>query len=278
MTPEVTASLPAMLAGLDPQLRPDRYVFATLGPGTPPPAEAVAMFEEDEGRTIVLPDEDAHRLGLEARYPCAWITLRVRSELAGVGLLARVTSALAGRGISVNPISAVHHDHLFVPYERAADAMDVLHELSSRAARSPAARSPLPGGDYELDDDPARIDRDVVWEFLSTEAYWSGWRTRVDVETQLDRAWRVIGAYRRATGEMVGFARAVSDGVSFGYLADVFVLAPDRGAGLGPALVAAVTDDPRVRWVLFTRDAHGLYERFGFAAPDETCVVRPGAG
>ena len=78
----------------------------------------------------------------------------------------------------------------------------------------------------------------------------------------------MVGAYRRPTGEMVGFARAVSDGVSFGYLADVFVLAAARGAGLGLALVATITDDPRVRWVLFTDDAHGLYERFGFAAPD----------
>ena len=97
------------------------------------------------------------------------------------------------------------------------------------------------------------------------------------METQLDRAWRVVGAYRRSTGEMVGFARAVSDGVTFGYLADVFVLSSARGAGLGVALVAAITDDPRVRWVLFTGDAHGLYERFGFAAPDGTCMVRPGA-
>jgi GNAT superfamily N-acetyltransferase len=266
-------SLPAMLAGLDPQLRPGRYVFCTVPRATAPVAEAVAMFEEDEGRTFVLLDDDARRLGWDARYPCAWITLRVRSELAGVGLLARVTSALAGRGISVNPISAVHHDHLFVPHERAADAMAVLGELSSRAVRSAD-----PVGPYELDDDPARIDREVVWQFLSTEAYWSRWRTRADVETQLDRAWRVVGAYRRPTGEMVGFARAVSDGVSFGYLADVFVLAADRGAGLGPALVATITDDPRVRWVLFTGDAHGLYERFGFTAPDRTCMVRPGIG
>ena len=135
----------------------------------------------------------------------------------------------------------------------------------------------MPVGDYELDDDPARVDRDVVWRFLSTEAYWSGWRTRTDVETQLDRAWRVVGAYQRSTGEMVGFARAVSDGVSFGYLADVFVLDGARGAGLGVALVAAITDDPRVRWVLFTDDAHGLYERFGFAAPDAPAWSGPAA-
>lgn len=267
-------TLPELLAGLDPVLRPGRYVFATVAFDAPVPAAAVATFAEDEGRTLVLPDAEAERLGLVAEYPCAWLTLRVGSQLAGVGLLARVTTALAGCGISVNPVSAVHHDHLFVPYDRGEDALAVLRGLSARAAGSGA----VPVGDYELDDDPARIDRDAVWAFLSTEAYWSRSRTRVDVETQLDRAWRVLGAYRRSTGELVGFARAVSDGVTFGYLADVFVLASARGAGVGVALVAAITDDPRVRWVLFTGDAHGLYERFGFAPPDPTCLVRPGSG
>jgi hypothetical protein len=267
------SSLPALLAGLDPQRRPGRYVFASVPVAAAVPGSAVATFVEDEGRTVVLPADDADRLGLPAEYPCAWITLRVRSELAGVGLLGRVTAALAGRGISVNPVSAVHHDHLFVPFDRADEAMAALGELSARAAGS--AR---PVGEFELDDDPSRVDRDVVWRFLSTEAYWGRRRSRTDVETQLDRAWRVVGVYRRSTGEMVGFARAVSDGVSFGYLADVFVLSSARGAGLGKALVAAVTDDPRVRWVLFTGDAHALYQRFGFAPPDHTCLIRAGVG
>lgn len=87
--------------------------------------------------------------------------------------------------------------------------------------------------DYELDDDPARIQRDIVWQWLSTEAYWGRWRTRAQIETQLDTAWRVVGAYRTDTGAQVGFARAVSDGVGFAYLADVFVLADHRGRGLG---------------------------------------------
>jgi GNAT superfamily N-acetyltransferase len=122
-------------------------------------------------------------------------------------------------------------------------------------------------GEYEIDDDPARVDRDVVWEFLSTRAYWARWRTRADVETQLDVAWRVVGAYDAATGAMVGFARAVGDGVSFAYLADVFVVDAARGSGVGKAVVAAMVDDPRwprVRWTLFTSDAHGLYAQYGF--------------
>jgi GNAT superfamily N-acetyltransferase len=134
-------------------------------------------------------------------------------------------------------------------------------------------------GRYEIDDDPARVDRDAVWRYLSTEAYWGRNRRRADVEAQLDGAWRVVAAYD-GDGATVGFARAVSDGVAFAYLADVYVDAAARGAGLGTALVRAMIDDGPgrgFRWTLFTQDAHGLYTRFGFAAPDATAMVRPAA-
>lgn len=131
---------------------------------------------------------------------------------------------------------------------------------------------------YVLSDATERLDRDVVWQFLSTEAYWGRWRSRADVEEQIDGAWRVVGAYVESTGEMVGFARAVSDGVGFAYLADVFVDAAHRGAGLGHRIVATMIDDgpgADFRWVLFTGDAHGLYRQHGFADPDSTAMVRP---
>ena len=76
---------------------------------------------------------------------------------------------------------------------------------------------------------PAGSTRDAVWEFLSTQAYWGRYRTRADFEAQLASAWRVVGVYEAATGRQVGFARAISDGVDFGYLSDVFIL-PARGA------------------------------------------------
>nr|WP_307874870.1 GNAT family N-acetyltransferase [Frankia nepalensis] len=128
-----------------------------------------------------------------------------------------------------------------------------------------------------LDDDRDRVDRDAVWAFLSTEAYWGRWRRRADWEAQVDGAWRVVGAYEASTGRLVGFARAVSDGVAFAYLADVFVAEEARGHGLGAALVATMIDEgPGVcfRWMLHTDDAHGLYRRFGFAPPDGTCLER----
>lgn len=131
--------------------------------------------------------------------------------------------------------------------------------------------------EYELDDDPVRIQLDMIWGWLSTEAYWGRQRTRVDIDTQIAAAWRVVGAYRGDTGEQVGFARAVSDGVNFAYLADVFVIEAHRGQGLGKRILQHMIDDGPgrdFRWTLFTGDAHGLYQQFGFTAPDTTAMVR----
>src|SRR4051794_7248720 len=136
----------------------------------------------------------------------------------------------------------------------------------------------VPG--FELDDDAERIDADAAWEFLSSEAYWARWRTRSDFDRQLASAWRAVGAYAVGTGpeRMVGFARAVSDGVALAYLADVYVLDRARGHGLGTHLVRLMVEEgpgARFRWMLHTRDAHGLYERFGFAPPDTHLLERP---
>ena len=130
---------------------------------------------------------------------------------------------------------------------------------------------------YELDDDPARIQTGAVWDWLSTEAYWGRSRSRADVETQIANAWRVVGVYCTDTGAQVGFARAVSDGVGFAYLADVHVRAEHRGHGLGKRLLGLMIDDgpgADMRWTLFTGDAHGLYRQFGFTEPDRTAMVR----
>lgn len=130
---------------------------------------------------------------------------------------------------------------------------------------------------YEADDDPRRIDLEVVWRFLSTEAYWNRWRTRSDVEHQVHSAWRVVGVYEKSDGAMVGFARAFSDGVSDAYLGDMFVLPQHRGQGLSKKLLAKMIDDGpgrSFRWMLVTSDAHGLYSQFGFKAPDQRMMVR----
>ena len=131
---------------------------------------------------------------------------------------------------------------------------------------------------YQLDDCPGRIDAEAAWEFLSTDAYWGRDRTRDDLEAQLKSAWRVVGVYEPGSGRMVGFARAFSDGVSAAYLADVYVLREARGHGLGKELVKTMIDrgpGAGFRWMLHTKDAHGLYRQFGFAEPNDRYLERP---
>ena len=132
--------------------------------------------------------------------------------------------------------------------------------------------------DVKYDDDPRRIQRDLVRHWLRTEAYWGRWRGDADIDAAIDGSWRVVGAYRVDTEALVGFARAVSDGAGFAYLADVFVVPEAQHQGIGTGLVRAMIDDgpgAAFRWVLFTNDAHGLYREFGFGTPDATAMVRP---
>ena len=129
---------------------------------------------------------------------------------------------------------------------------------------------------HEISDDAARVDVEAAWAFLSTQAYWGRWRSRADFDRQVAGAWRVVGCYADG-GAMVGFCRAISDGVGFAYLADVYVLPEHRGAGLGRRMVQAMVEDGpgrHFRWLLHTADAHGLYAGFGFTAPDATLMER----
>lgn len=122
------------------------------------------------------------------------------------------------------------------------------------------------GGGFELDDDPGRVDVDAVHDFISRCSYWGRGRTRDEMERAIAGSARVVGCY--LGGEQVGFARAISDGATFAYLADVYIVPAHRGRGLGLALISEIVDgDPRwnLRWTLNTADAHGLYEKLGFS-------------
>src|SRR5690606_16706626 len=80
-------------------------------------------------------------------------------------------------------------------------------------------------------------------------------------------------ALRDREGALKGFARVVTDRATFAYLCDVFVCSSVRGQGAGRALISAIMDHPELqqlrRWMLATRDAHGLYAKFGFSAPED---------
>ena len=122
----------------------------------------------------------------------------------------------------------------------------------------------------EISTDPNRLDIALIHHCLSESAYWAIGRPREVVQRSFDNS-LCFGAY--ANGELVGFARVVTDYATFGWLADVFVLEAYRGQGGGKALVQAVQEHPDlqgVRLLLATKDAHRLYAQYGFepVAPD----------
>ncbi len=127
------SDLSQILRTLDPLLHPQRVGFFLLAPDVSVPENAIAVFRESEGTTMILPLDHATASTMQSRFDAAWITLRVHSDLAAVGLTAVVSTAMANAGVSCNVIAAIHHDHLFVPAADADRAMDVLRTLQSRA-------------------------------------------------------------------------------------------------------------------------------------------------
>ena len=122
-------------------------------------------------------------------------------------------------------------------------------------------------GAYTISTDRKRLDLDVIHAFLTT-SYWAEGRSRERVARSIELS-LPFGLYHGDA--QVGFARVVTDDVVMAFLADVFVLPAHRGQGLGVWLVETVTSLPALRsirrWLLGTRDAHGLYRRFGFGEP-----------
>ncbi|MER9332205.1 ACT domain-containing protein [Mesorhizobium sp. M0488] len=126
--------LKTLLASMTPELLAGTHVFATLAPGIAQPGglDPVMIFREREreGVTLIVAEDAAKAAGLTASFPCRMITLNIHSSLEAVGFLAAITTRLAAAGMGVNPVSAFYHDHLFVPAERAEEAMEALRKLA----------------------------------------------------------------------------------------------------------------------------------------------------
>jgi len=124
--------LDALLRHMKPELRPGTFVFCTVAAGETIPAglDPLMTFREQNGTTLVLPREDAEAAGLRYAFASRLVTLSIHSALNAVGFLAAITARLADAGISVNAVSAFHHDHLFIEVDRADEAMAALQELS----------------------------------------------------------------------------------------------------------------------------------------------------
>jgi GNAT superfamily N-acetyltransferase len=128
--------------------------------------------------------------------------------------------------------------------------------------------------DYEITTDKRRLDLGYIHDFLANRSYWAGGIPRGIVERSIEHS-LCFGLYHRGT--QVGFARVVTDCATVAYLADVFVDEAHRGSGLGTWLIATVLDYPGLsglRMILLgTRDAHGLYERYGFVPVEGTALA-----
>jgi GNAT superfamily N-acetyltransferase len=120
-------------------------------------------------------------------------------------------------------------------------------------------------GEYEIDTDKRRLDIAAIHRFLSNESYWAQNRSLEQTLTAIENS-LCFGVFRGK--EQVGFARVVTDNAVFAYLGDVYIVEAHRGRGLSKWLMRIIVEQPDLqglrRWLLATRDAHGLYEQFGF--------------
>ena len=120
-------------------------------------------------------------------------------------------------------------------------------------------------GEFVISTDRARLDLDAIHGFLSN-CYWAKGIPRDVVAKSIENS-LCFGVYD-SSGAQIGFARVVSDFATVAYLGDVFVIAAYRGRGLSKWMMECIMQHPALqnlrRWILLTRDAHGLYKQFGF--------------
>lgn len=124
-------NLQRLLVGLAPSLAERPRIIRSQPADAPVPADAIMLFREDEGMTVVVP---AITTGAESNDDVpqwAQITLRIHSSLEAVGMMAAISTALADDGIPCNAVSAYFHDHIFVPWARRDDAMHALQQLTT---------------------------------------------------------------------------------------------------------------------------------------------------
>jgi GNAT superfamily N-acetyltransferase len=120
-------------------------------------------------------------------------------------------------------------------------------------------------GEYSISTDPARLDLDLIHGFLTT-SYWATGRS-IDTIRRSITSSLPFGVYHQ--GRQIGFARVITDYATLAWIADVFIVEEFRGQGLSKWLMEIIIAHPRLqgfrRWILATKDAHGLYEKFGFS-------------
>lgn len=170
------------------------------------------------------------------------------------------TGLVTLRQLLLHAVRHLEHHVAFIGEKRAALGLPLSegggnrHEVAQR-------------GDFSISTDPALLDLPLIHDFLANRSYWAAGRPLETVRRSLDNS-LCFGLYER--GRQVGLARVVTDRATFAWLCDVFVLEEFRSRGLSKWLIESVLAHPSLqglrRILLATRDAHGLYERFGFAS------------
>lgn len=122
-------------------------------------------------------------------------------------------------------------------------------------------------GDFLVSTDPNRLDFEFIHQYLAAESYWSQ-GISIEVVQKAAQGSLCFAIYHEH--RQIAYARVISDGATYGYIADVFVRKTYQGQGLGQWLMTCIFNHPQLqgfrRWSLATQDAHGLYEKFGFTA------------
>ena len=135
------------------------------------------------------------------------------------------------------------------------------------------------GTDFFISSDKSKIDINVVYNYLNSESYWAKHVPMDIVARSIENSF-CFGVYKRENNynfTQIGFARVITDKATFGYLADVFILEEYRGIGLSKSLMEEIINHPELQgfrsWMLATKDAHSLYERFGFKLTNDTTRI-----
>ncbi len=128
--------------------------------------------------------------------------------------------------------------------------------------------------DYFITTDKTKINIDIVYNYLCNESYWAKNIPLDIVKKGIENSVCFSIFYKE---EQIGFARVITDKATFGYLADVFIIDEHKGKGLSKWLMQTILDHEELQgfrgWMLGTKDAHGLYEKFGFKLTNDTTRI-----
>ena len=164
--------------------------------------------------------------------------------------------------INFNNIFSIGHLY------QVGESMNSVPSLQNSTTNNLLLTKQKMNGNFYISTDKSQLDKNLITDFLSNHSYWAQGRSEQTIEKSIENS-LCFGVFT-SENKQVGFARVVTDYAVFAWLLDVFILEDFRGRGLGKMLMSAIITREDLqglkRWGLGTRDAHGLYEKYGFTA------------